>query len=172
VTDAAGGFESLSAAEIDAVGVLWKRQGRRFVTSFNGTSMLPSIAPGQPVTVLCGIEPMVGDVAVFRYSDQVGVHRVVLRANDWLLSWGDNNPLPDDPVPLERVIGTIRDVPPPAPSLRRRLLLRFLGSPGQPIEVLTHRVRLVYRARAVWKQGPLVFAGALLRALLRRIWPR
>jgi len=172
VTDAAGAFESLSAAEIDAVGMLWKRQGRRLVTSFNGTSMLPSIAPGQSVTVLCGVEPMVGDVAVFRYSDQVGVHRVVLRAADWLLTWGDNNPLPDDPVPLERVIGTIRDVPLLAQSLRRRLLLRFLGTPFQPIEVLTHRVRLVYRVRAVWKQGPLVFAGTLLRALLRRIGSR
>jgi hypothetical protein len=169
MTCAAGAMESLSAAEIDAVGVLWKRQGRRFVTSFSGTSMLPSIEPGQPVTVCCGEEPMVGDVAVFRYSDQVGVHRVVLRANDWLLTWGDNNPLPDDPVPLARVIGTIREVPPPAQSLRRRLILGFLGSPQQPIDALTHRVRLVYRARTVWKQGPLVFAGTLLRALLRRI---
>jgi len=33
MTLAAGNFEALSAAELDAVGVLWKRQGRRFVTS-------------------------------------------------------------------------------------------------------------------------------------------
>jgi hypothetical protein len=165
-------MESLSAAEIDAVGVLWKRQGRRFVTSFNGTSMLPSIAPGQPVTVCCGIEPMIGDVAVFRYSDQVGVHRVVMRADDWLLTWGDNNPLPDDPVPLARVIGTIPGIPLPGQSPRRRLLLWFLGPSRQPIEALTHRVRVVYRTRAVWKQGPLAFASTLLRALLRRIGPR
>ncbi len=172
MTTAAGTFEALSAAEIDAVGVLWKRQGRRFMTSFNGTSMLPSIAPGQPVTVCCGIEPMVGDVAVFRYGDQVGVHRVVLRSDDWLLTWGDNNPLPDDPVLLARLVGTIREVPPARRSLRRSLVLWCLGSPRQTIDALTHRVRLVYRTRAVWKQGPLVFAGTLLRALLRRIASR
>jgi hypothetical protein len=171
MTGAAGALQTLSADEIDAVGVLWKRQGRQFVTSFSGTSMLPAIAPGQPVTVMCGIEPVVGDVAVFRYSDQVGVHRVVARTGSWVLTWGDNNPLPDEPIAPGRVIGAIREVPVGSQSLRRRLLLRFLGSPRQPIEVLTHRVRLVYRARTVWKQGPLAFAGTLLRALLRRILP-
>jgi hypothetical protein len=120
---------------------------------------------------MCGIEPVVGDVAVFRYSDQVGVHRVVGRSSAWLLTWGDNNPLPDEPVMPIRIIGAIRDVPAAPKSLRRRMLLWFLGSTSQPIEALTHRVRLVYRAQAVWKQGPLVFVGTLLRALLRRILP-
>jgi signal peptidase I len=171
MTGAAAALQSLSAEEIDAVAVLWKRQGRQFVTSFNGTSMLPAIAPGQLVTVQCGVEPMVGDVAVFRYDDQVGVHRVVARSSIWLLTWGDNNPLPDDPVTPIRIIGAIRDVPGAPKSLHRKVLLWFLGSPSQPIEVLTHRVRLVYRARTVWKQGPLVFARTLLRALIRRISP-
>jgi Peptidase S24-like len=171
MTGAAGALESLSADEIDAVGMLWKRQGRQFVTSFNGTSMLPAIAPGQPVTVTCGIEPAIGEIAVFRYGDQVGVHRVVARTASWFLTWGDNNPLPDEPITPIRIIGAIRDVPAVRKSLRRRLLLWFLGPPNQPIEVLTRRIRLVYRARTVWKQGPLVFARTLLRALLRRISP-
>ena len=114
---------------------------------------------------------MVGDVAVFRYSDQVGVHRVVVRTASWFLTWGDNNPLPDEPVTPIRIIGAIRDVPAAPKSLRRKMLLWFLGSPSQPIEVLTQRVRLVYRARTVWKQGPLVFARTLLGALIRRISP-
>jgi len=168
---AAGAREQLSADEIDAVGTLWKRQGRQFVTSFSGTSMLPAIAPGQLVTVACGVEPGVGDVVVFRYSDQVGVHRVVAQAPGWILTWGDNNPLPDDPIAPVLVIGTIRDVPPTRQSLRRRLLLWFLRSPRQPIETLTHRVRVVYVARTAWGQGPLAFAGLVLRALLRRILP-
>lgn len=171
MTAAESALQSLSAEEIDAVGVLWKRQGRQFVTSFSGTSMLPAIAPGQLVTVTCGVEPVVGDVAVFRYSDQVGVHRVVARSPSWLLTWGDNNPLPDDPVTPGRIIGTIRDVSAAPKSLRRKMLLWFLSSPSHPIEVLTHRVRLVYRARTVWKQGPLVFAATLLRALIRRTLP-
>jgi hypothetical protein len=110
-------------------------------------------------------------VAVFRYSDQVGVHRVVARTATWLLTWGDNNPLPDEPVTPTRIIGAIRDVPAAPKSLRRSMLLWFLGSPNQPIEALTHRVRLVYLARTVWKQGPLVFARTLLRALIRRTLP-
>ena len=171
MTGAAGTLQSLSADEIDAVALLWKRQGRQFVTSFNGTSMLPAIAPGQLVTVTCGVEPVVGDVAVFRYSDQVGVHRVVARSPTWLLTWGDNNPLPDEPVAPGRIIGVIRDVPGATKSLRRSTLLWFLGSQKRPIEVLTQRVRLVYRAQTVWKQGPLVFARTLLRALLRRTLP-
>jgi peptidase S24-like protein len=171
MTSAEGALQSLSADEIDAVALLWKRQGRQFVTSFSGTSMLPAIAPGQLVSVTCGVEPMVGDVAVFRYSDQVGVHRVVGRTASWFLTWGDNNPLPDEPVTPVRIIGAIRDVPAAKKSLRRRMLLWFLGSPNQPIDVLTHRIRLVYRARTVWKQGPLVFARTLLRALIRRTLP-
>jgi peptidase S24-like protein len=171
MTSAAGALQSLSADEIDAVGVLWKRQGRQFVTSFSGTSMLPAIAPGQLVSVACGVDPAVGDVAVFRYSDQVGVHRVVARSSSWLLTWGDNNPLPDDPVEPARIIGAIRDVPAAPKSLRRKMLLWYLGSPNLPVEVLTHRVKLVYRVRTVWKQGPLVFARTLLRALLRRTLP-
>jgi len=172
MTGAADAVERLSAAEIDAVGVLWKRQRRQFITAFNGTSMLPAIAPGHPVTVTCGVEPAVGEVAVFRHSDQVGVHRVVARSGTWLLTWGDNNPLPDEPIVPGCVIGAIRDVPVPAFPLYRRLLLWFFDSPERPIEVLTRRVRLVYRAKTVWKQGSLAFAGALLRALLRRMFPR
>ena len=168
---AAGTLASLSAAEIDGVATLWKRGGREFVTSFNGTSMLPAIAPGQQVTVICGVEPVVGDVAVFRYDDHVGVHRVVARSATWLLTWGDANPLPDEPVPPARIIGLIRDVPPARKSLRRSLLVFFLRSPRQPVELLTRRIRLVYRVRALWKQGPLAFAGALLRAFLRRVLP-
>jgi hypothetical protein len=114
---------------------------------------------------------MVGDVAVFRYQSQVGVHRVVARTPVWLLTWGDNNPLPDEPIAPDLVIGVIRDVPPAPQSLRRRLLLWFLQVPGQPIERLTQRVRRVYRVRSVWGQGPLAFAGTSWRALLRRILP-
>jgi hypothetical protein len=79
--------------------------------------------------------------------------------------------LPDEPIVPDLVIGVISDVAPAPKSLRRRLLLWFLRSPRQPIERLTQRVRRVYRVRSVWGQGPLVFAGASWRALLRRILP-
>jgi hypothetical protein len=172
MTSAAGGLVSLSALEIEGVATLWKRERREFVTSFCGTSMLPAIAPGQQVAVTCGIEPVVGDVAVFRYRSQVGVHRVVARSPAWLLTWGDNNPLPDEPIAPAFLIGVIRGVPAAEQSLRRRLLLWFVQSPDQPIERLTQRVQRAYRLRSVWGQGPLVFAGTLWQALLRRILPK
>jgi hypothetical protein len=169
---AADGFEKLSAAEIDGVATLWRRERREFTTSFNGSSMLPAIAPGQAVTVACGVEPMVGDVAVFRCGDQVGVHRVVAGTAAWLLTWGDNNPLPDEPIAPALVIGVISNVAPARHALRRKLLLRFLvSSRQQSIDLLTQRVRRVYRLRSVWGQGPLVIADTALRALLRRISP-
>lgn len=164
-------LDRLSAAEIDGIATLWKRERRELTTSFSGSSMLPAIAPGQVVLVECGVEPAVGDVVVFRYNNQVGVHRVVARSATWLLTWGDANPLPDDPIAATLVIGTVRKVPPGPRSLRRRLLLALFTMPAAPVETLTHRVQLGYRIRTVWAQGPLVFAGTAWRALLRRILP-
>ena len=164
-------LESLSAAELEAIATLWKRERRELVTSFNGTSMLPAIAPGQQVVVECGVEPIVGSVALFRFHDQIGVHRVVARSGKWLLTWGDANPLPDEPIEPMCVIGTIRNVPAAPRSLRRALLLRFLGSPRTPIGLLTRRVRLIHRVRAAWAQGLLVFTKKSIRAVFRRRSP-
>jgi len=164
-------LESLSAAEIEAIATLWKRERRELVTFFNGTSMLPAIAPGQQVVVECGVQPVVGGVAVFRFHDRIGVHRVVARSATWLLTWGDANPLPDEPIEPMCVIGSIRDVPAAPHSRRRALLLRFLGSPRTPIGLLTRRVRLAHRMRAAWAQGPLVFTKKALRAVFRRRSP-
>jgi hypothetical protein len=134
--------------------------------------MLPTIAPGQPVIVHCGIEPTVGDVAVFRLNDQVGVHRVVARSATWLLTWGDANPLPDEPVSPPCVIGAIRGLPPAPWSLRRALLLRALVTAATPIEVLTRRVLFARRVSSVWSQGPLIFCARALRAVFRRLSAR
>ena len=82
--------------------------------------MLPAIAPGQQVTVECGVDPVIGDVAVFRFDSQVGVHRVVACTADWVLTWGDANPLPDEPIAPPRLIGVILGQVPAVPrSLRR-----------------------------------------------------
>ena len=159
----------LSATELDGVAELWRRERREFVTSFGGTSMLPAIRPGQHVTVSCGVEPGLGDVAVFRYENQIGVHRVVARTANWLVTWGDANPLPDEPIPPARVIGVIRDVAGAQHSPRRVLLLWLLTWPQRSQEVLTQRIRRAYRIRAVWGEGVLAFANAALKALLRRL---
>src|SRR5262245_1576804 len=162
-------LKGLSPAELDAVATLWRRERRTLVTSFEGTSMLPAIAPGQQVTVECGLDPAIGDVAVFRFDGQVGVHRVVACTADWVLTWGDANPLPDEPIAPPRLIGVIRQVPAVPRSLRRVILLKYLTVGLPSVDLLTRRVAVAYRAVSVWRQGPLVFVRAGLHAMFRRL---
>jgi hypothetical protein len=172
VTNTARVLEAMSVEQLDAVSAIWKRERHEFVTSFGGTSMMPAIAPGEQVVVACGVDPAVGDVIVFRFDNQIGVHRVVARTETWLMTWGDANPLPDEPIMSSQVIGAIRN-PRVAPrSLHRSLLRRFLASPSAPVDLVTRRVRLVHRIRSVWGQGPLVFSGAVVGAIVRRLSPR
>lgn len=167
--DAAPALEGLTGAHLQAIATLWKRERREFVSSFSGTSMLPALAPGQPVVVNCGVEPAIGDVVVFVFREQIGVHRVVARMPGGLLTWGDANPLPDDPIETGRVIGVIRSVPAARRSSRRMLLLRMLGVPSAPIDVLARRIRFLYRLRAVFARGPRhLVRKAFLVALHRK----
>jgi Peptidase S24-like len=172
VTTTAPVFESLTAQELDAVATIWKRERREFVTSFGGTSMMPAIAPGEQVVVACGVDPAVGDVIVFRFDNQVGVHRLVARTETWLMTWGDANPLPDEPITPTHVIGAIRNARAAPVSVRRSLLRRLLASPSAPADIVTRRVRLAHRIRSVWGQGPRVFAATVLRAVIRRLSPK
>src|ERR1700733_2001594 len=66
-------FDPLTAEQLDAVAEIWKRERREFATFFDGTSMMPAIAPGEQVVVLCGVEAAVGDVILFRFDNQIGV---------------------------------------------------------------------------------------------------
>jgi hypothetical protein len=160
-------IESLSAAELEVIATLWRRERREFVTSFTGTSMLPAITPGQEVLVECGVEPAVGDVAVFRRDDQIGVHRVVARTETWLLTWGDANSLPDLPIVPNEVIGLIRRVSAAPRSLRRALLLRLFAPQRLPMGRLSRRIRFAYSSRAAWALGPLAFARKVLQVIFR-----
>jgi len=131
--------------------------------------MLPAIAPGEQVLVVCGIEPAIGDVVLFRFEDRIGVHRVATRSDSWLMTWGDANALPDEPILPTCVIGALRNTRPAQRSLYRSLLLRLLAPPSAPAALVTRRVRLAYHLRALWRRGPLVFAGAVFRAVVRRL---
>jgi len=167
MTDSAAALASLSPAQVEGIAQLWRRNRRELVTSFSGTSMLPAIAPGQRVTVQCGVDAAVGDVAVFHLGNQVAVHRVVARGDTWSLTWGDANPLPDEPIAPLRIIGSIRDAPAGPRSFLRALLLRLVASPRTSHERLTRRIRLIHGMRTAWTQGPVFFAGKALRVVLR-----
>ena len=165
--NAARTLDSLSPAELEAISTLWKRERRELVMSFSGVSMLPAIAPGQQVVVQCGVEPAVGDVAVFRFDNRVGVHRVVARSASWLLTWGDANLLPDEPIRPMDVMGAIRQDARSWRSASRGLLIRLVAGPGTSLDRVTQRVRFAHRIRAAWAQGLLAFSLKALRALIR-----
>ena len=148
--------------QLDAAAELWSRGRREFATSFGGTSMLPAIRPGQWVTVVCGAIPAVGDIAVYRFEDQLRVHRVALRAATWILTWGDANPLPDEPVSPACIVGIVKDIPAPPRSFGRAIVRHLLGSATTPVDVLTRRICRLYRIKTVWAEGPLAFARAVL----------
>jgi Peptidase S24-like len=106
------------------------------VARFGGTSMRPSIAPGQAVVVRWGERAHIGDVAVFQRADALTVHRVVAEHEGFLLTWGDGNIIPDDPVDASKqVLGVVvaldrdgerRPVPAAVSRGWRRALLQFL----------------------------------------------
>lgn len=166
---AAPALESPSAAELGAIAELWKRERRTFTTSFGGTSMLPTIAPGQQVVVECGRDPVVGDVVVFRRDDRVMVHRLTARAGSWLLTWGDANRLPDEPVDSSQVVGVVPSVARGPRTFLRLVLPRVFATWLCPVDRLGARMRFAYRVEWLWQQGLPVFAGTALRALRRRL---
>lgn len=157
---------SLSIEELGAVAAIWRRGRRELTTAFTGTSMLPAIAPGQQVIVDCGADPAVGEVAVFHFDSRVGVHRVVACGTGWLLTWGDANPLPDIPVAPRSIIGSVRGIAGARYSRRRALLLRLILVRGTSMDRLSGVVRLLYRVRSAWTQGPSIFFGKAVRAVL------
>jgi hypothetical protein len=171
VKEATLAIELPSAAELAAVAELWKRERREFATSFSGTSMLPAIAPGQTVVVKCGLEPVVGDVALFRSNSQIMVHRVAARAGPWLMTWGDANWLPDEPVEVSGVIGVLCDIGPGPRTLFRWTLPRIFATRLCPVERLTPRIRLAYRVQSLFGQGVLAFSKVAFSALRRRLSP-
>ena len=135
--------------------------------------MLPAIAPGQQVLVQCGVEP----VSRRRRRSSASTIRSAFTASSreptsWLMTWGDANPLPDEPILPGQVIGTVRNSRAAPRSLHRSLLRRFLASPSAPVDRVTRRVRLVHRIRSEWGQGPLVFAAAVVCAIVRRLSPK
>jgi hypothetical protein len=162
-------LEGFTANELSAIAALWRKQGRVLATSFTGASMLPAIAPGQTVEIDCGADAGVGEVAVFRLDGQVGVHRVVARGSDWLLTWGDANPLPDEPIEPACLIGRVRNVPAGPWSMRRGLLRCLVVGLAGGIGGVRRRVLLAYRLRAAWADGADTFAMEMLRTAGRRL---
>ena len=143
----------LSGERLSAVAELWRRGARTITASFDGRSMLPSIQPGQPLTIDCApFTPAPGEVIAFLHDGQVVVHRVIA-SRGWVLTRGDANRLVDLPIrDVSRVIGRVVE---PVTVGRGRFadrvfvaLLRF----SYPLGVGALRL-LIWLRRRVW--GPI-----------------
>ncbi|HKO02225.1 MAG TPA: S24 family peptidase, partial [Thermoanaerobaculia bacterium] len=97
----------VDARELAAIATLWKRERRTFTASFGGVSMLPTIAPGAPLEIVCGDEATTGDVILFLHRGQVVVHRLLATRGDWMLTRGDANPVPDLPITRDALVGRV-----------------------------------------------------------------
>lgn len=158
---------TLPGDELAAVGAIWVSQQREMVVAFGGTSMSPTIKPGQKVVLRWGVMPEREQIAVYRLGEQLAVHRVVARDDrgGWFLTWGDANALPDLPVDdRARVLGTIiaaeregemGSIPAAPRSVFQRALLRFVAPPGAASATVARRVSLLFRIRANVALGPV-----------------
>jgi hypothetical protein len=101
----------VDAGELAAIASLWKRERRTFTASFGGVSMLPTIAPGAPVEIVCGDDAKPGEVILFLHRGQVVVHRLIAMRGEWMLARGDANPIPDLPIAADALIGHALSAP-------------------------------------------------------------
>jgi hypothetical protein len=148
----------VDARELAAIATLWKRERRTFTASFGGVSMLPTIAPGAPLEIVCGDDASPGDVILFLHRGQVVVHRLLATRGEWMLTRGDANAVPDLPIAREalvgRAIGVAGYVETAGQRFNRRLVLTaFRVTPfiaGALVPVLWHlrRVALAIRRSA------------------------
>jgi signal peptidase I len=74
-----------------------------------GSSMLPSIRPGDMVTIERRTlsEVRRGDVALFTHDDRLFAHRVIARDDDRLVTQGDSVPSIDAPVNAGDLLGVV-----------------------------------------------------------------
>ena len=150
--------------ELVAVASLWRAAGREIVTSFLGTSMLPTIAPGVEVTIDCSRRWEVGDIIAFVAGGRLFVHRVEAASADRaiVLTRGDHRTVPDEPFEAaDAVIGVIT---------RIRVGDQWVAPPSSPqswLRALSLSICVTaFRAGAGWCRRTvrlLRMAGSILR---------
>ena len=120
--------------------------------------MLPTIAPGTPVEIVCGEEANPGDVILFLHRGQVVVHRLIASSGAWMLARGDANPIPDLPAARDSLIGRAPSVAPYAETrwqtFNRRLVVAAFRLTPRLVRILVpplwqlRRVALALRRAA------------------------
>ncbi|MBU0511046.1 MAG: S24/S26 family peptidase [Chloroflexi bacterium] len=97
---------------LEATLKVWAETGRHNLIPVKGTSMYPSLRPGDVTLIVHGYEKFrAGDILVYRSGDQVVIHRFLRWLPDGtLLMAGDNRQFVDTPIPVSAVLGRVISV--------------------------------------------------------------
>ncbi|MDE5984392.1 MAG: signal peptidase I [Eubacterium sp.] len=87
-------------------------------------SMEPSISVDDMVLVREGGSYQVGDVIVYEADGMMITHRIYSKEDDTIVTWGDANPVADNPISIQQVKGTVVAVIP-----KIGVLVRFIKQP-------------------------------------------
>lgn len=163
----------VDARELAAIATLWKRERRAFTASFGGVSMLPTIAPGAPIEIVCGDEAEPGDVILFLHRGQVVVHRLLLMRGAMMLTRGDANPIPDLPVERDALVGRAIAAAPYVETRWQRVSRVFIASLFRIAPLLvTLTVPLLWQLRRVALAMQAVLGRYGMTGVLARGWSK
>jgi len=77
-----------------------------------GTSMLPTLHPGDIVVCAKWVRPRIGGIYIVVNHGVRLVHRIIAIRDHLVITKGDNNPYPDPPVPIKNVVcGVVAVIP-------------------------------------------------------------
>lgn len=136
------------------------KKGLKVRLRVRGLSMVPTIWPGETVTVRPATSPKVGDIAYMGPLEGPGgpyfiVHRIIEATPDHVTTQGDSNTEPDRPMPWSLAAGIVES--------RRRLCVTTRMSEGPWRSWITSHPRAAHKINRALAR---VF-GALIRAAQR-----
>lgn len=159
---------ALTSDQLTAIASLWKKRGQTLVAAFGGTSMLPTIAPGERVTIRCGESGNLGNVLVVIWQSTPIVHRIIAVGpnGSWILTRGDNNLIPDVPVRnADLIVGRVISVPAWTDTYAQRVVCGFCRAAMRlPRSMGDRLIRLLIRLRRLSNAVLLRVALATNRA--------
>lgn len=125
-------------------------------------SMEPTLSTGDLVLVRAGEDCAVGDVVVYQEGSSLVIHRVIALEEDEVLTQGDANNVPDDPVPHSRIKGKMIAALPGA-----GYVVQWIRSLPGVITVLALAFFLLYRGRQSERKADEAEVEALKQEILR-----
>ena len=88
--------------------------GKRYVNYFGYTafqvitgSMQPTIRIKDVVFEKITKDVEIGDIATFKYGNEYVTHRVIDKYDGFIITKGDFNNSPDEPIPVENIVGKV-----------------------------------------------------------------